>query len=165
MTDQRIFVFSRRRAAVEAYRVLRAAGFRASDLSLLVHASPPQDRETRTAADRAADAAGVAGAEIGGAAGGVVGALAGLGLLPIPGVGPLLAVGPLAAALTGAITGGALGGLAGSLAGFGVTEAEARASEAHLKAGRSVLIVACGARCKEAEGLAREAGALVADLR
>jgi hypothetical protein len=95
--------------------------------------------------------------------GGVGGALAGLGLLSVPGIGPLLAVGPLAAALTGAITGGVLGGVAGSLAGLGVGEAEALASEAHLKAGRSVLVVDCGARCEDAEGVASKAGALSLD--
>jgi hypothetical protein len=163
MTDRRVFIFPTRRAAEAAYRDLRAAGFGPHDLDLFVHAAPPHHRHETTEADRAVDVGGAAGAEVGSAAGGVGGALAGLGLLPVPGVGPLLAVGPLAAALTGAIAGGALGGFAGSLAGLGVAEAEAFASEQHLKAGRSVLAVDCGARCAEAERLARAAGALPPD--
>lgn len=165
MSARRIFVFAKRRAAEAAYRGLRGAGFEPQDLTLFVHAAPPHVRGERTAADHAADLGGAAGAELGGAAGGVGGALAGLGLLSIPGVGSLLAVGPLAAALTGAITGSALGGVAGSLAGFGVAEAEALASEEHLKAGRSILVVDCGARCEEAERLASKAGSISLDAR
>lgn len=162
MRFRRVFVFPQRRAAEQAYRSLHEAGFGPRDLTLFVHAAPPQ-RRGETAADHAADVGGAAGADLGSVAGGVGGALAGLGLLSIPGVGPLLAVGPLAAAFTGAMTGGALGGFAGSLAGFGAAEAEALASEERLKAGRSVLVVECGARCEVAERLAREAGAMSPD--
>ncbi|GAB6100184.1 membrane protein [Halanaerocella petrolearia] len=51
------------------------------------------------------------GATTGGALGGAAGILAGAGLLAIPGVGPVLAAGPVAAGLTGAATGGVAGGL------------------------------------------------------
>lgn len=156
MTGHRVFVFAKRRDAEQAYRDLRAAAFAPDQLSLFVHASPPHVRRETTGADRAADVGGTAGAELGG----VGGALAGLGLLSAPGIGPLLAVGPLAAALTGAITGSALGGVAGSLAGLGVAEAEAFATEQNLKEGRAVLVVDCGDRCEAADRLAESAGAL-----
>lgn len=47
----------------------------------------------------------------GGALGGIAGILAGVGALLIPGVGPIIAAGPIAAALTGVVTGGVAGGL------------------------------------------------------
>jgi len=53
------------------------------------------------------------GASFGAATGGIIGALAGLGALAIPGIGPVIAAGPLIAALTG----GAVGALAGAPTG------------------------------------------------
>jgi len=53
------------------------------------------------------------GAAFGAASGGIIGALAGLGALAIPGIGPVIAAGPLIAALTG----GAVGALAGAPTG------------------------------------------------
>lgn len=159
MTGRRVFVFPKLRLAEQAYQVLHEAGFGPEQLSLFAHANPSPSRSESTGADRAADVGGAAGAELGG----LGGALAGLGLLSAAAGGPLLAVGPLAAALTGALTGGALGGVAGSLAGLGVAQAEAFATEQHLKAGRAVLVVDCMERCADAERLAAEAGALMRD--
>ncbi len=51
------------------------------------------------------------GTSTGGALGGLAGLLAGAGALTIPGIGPILAVGPLAAGLTGVAAGGLAGGL------------------------------------------------------
>src|ERR1700741_1415043 len=77
---------------------------------------------------KAAQDAG-AGAGIGAAVGGVGGLLAGLGLLAIPGVGPVVAAGWLvstaARGATGAAVGGAAGGLVGALTSAGVPEREA----------------------------------------
>lgn len=47
----------------------------------------------------------------GGTLGGIAGLLAGMGALLIPGIGPVVAAGPIAAALTGVVTGGIAGGL------------------------------------------------------
>lgn len=55
------------------------------------------------------------GAAFGAAAGGVLGALAGLGALAIPGIGPVIAAGPLVAALTGGVIGAAAGAPTGGL--------------------------------------------------
>jgi hypothetical protein len=70
-------------------------------------------------------AGATAGAGIGAALGGSAGLFAGLGLLAIPGVGPIVAGGWLAAALAGAATGGAAGGLIGALTDNGVSTEEA----------------------------------------
>lgn len=85
-----------------------------------------------TKADEGAGAGAVGGTVLGGA----LGLLVGAGLLAIPGIGPVLAAGPLAAAIgttaatvgagaLGAGIGAATGGLIGGLAGAGVPEAEA----------------------------------------
>lgn len=60
--------------------------------------------------------------------GAVVGALVGLGVALIPGIGPVLAAGPLAAAAmagVGAVAGAATGGVVGSLVDLGVPDEEA----------------------------------------
>jgi len=55
------------------------------------------------------------GAAFGAASGGVIGALAGLGALAIPGIGPVIAAGPLIAALTGGVVGAVAGAPTGGL--------------------------------------------------
>lgn len=65
------------------------------------------------------------GAATGATIGGIGGLLVGLGALAIPGVGPIVAAGPLIAALTGAGIGAVAGGLIGALTDIGVPEEEA----------------------------------------
>ena len=60
------------------------------------------------------------GATSGAVLGGVLGWLAGVGLLAIPGVGPLLAAGPIVAMLAGAGAVGVAGGVVGALVGLGI---------------------------------------------
>lgn len=82
-------------------------------------------------------------------------------MLVVPGFGPLLAVGPVAAALSGAITGGALGGFAGSLIGAGVFEPSALAAEKYLVAGRAIVTVANAAWNERISEAARRSSALI----
>ena len=77
----------------------------------------------------------------GGLVGGTLGWLAGIGSLAIPGVGPLIAAGPIVAALSGAAVGAAVGGIAGVLIGLGIPEYEARRYEGKVKAGNILLSV------------------------
>lgn len=65
------------------------------------------------------------GAALGGAAGGAAGLLAGLGLVAIPGVGPVVAVGWLASTLAGAGAGLLAGGLIGALTDAGIEKSDA----------------------------------------
>jgi uncharacterized protein (TIGR02271 family) len=67
----------------------------------------------------------VSGAVAGGALGGLAGVLLGLGALAIPGIGPIVAAGPIVAGLTGAGIGAAVGGLVGALVNWGIPEEEA----------------------------------------
>jgi hypothetical protein len=113
-------------AAVSAVNDLEALGIPPADISLVsnnVDHRYDKDHPTNAAAD-----AGT-GAGIGAAVGGVGGLLTGLGLLAIPGVGPVVAAGWLVAtavgAVGGAVVGGAAGGIVGSLTGAGVPEYDA----------------------------------------
>lgn len=65
------------------------------------------------------------GAGIGAALGGVGGLLVGLAVLPIPGLGPVIAAGPIATTLAGVGIGAATGGLIGALTHVGVPEEHA----------------------------------------
>ena len=69
------------------------------------------------------------------------GLLAGLGLLAIPGVGPVVAAGWLVATLTGAGVGAAIGGLAGSLTGAGLSEADAHTYAEGVRRGGTLVTV------------------------
>jgi hypothetical protein len=113
-------------SAVSAVNALEAYGIPHSDISIV--SNNVDDRYGTDRPTNAAEDAGK-GAGIGAAVGGAGGLLTGLGLLAIPGVGPVVAAGWLVAtaagAVTGAVVGGAAGGLVGSLTGAGVPEHEA----------------------------------------
>ena len=76
----------------------------------------------------------------------------------IPVIGPVLAVGPLAAALISAAGGAAAGGIAGALIGWGVPEEDARFYEEEVKAGRYVVTVH-GSRAADARTVLTTHGA------
>jgi hypothetical protein len=68
----------------------------------------------------------------------------------IPGVGPILSLGTLAATMFGAAAGGTGGGVVGALIGADFPEEEARFYERELKAGRILVGVNAGNRSREA---------------
>jgi hypothetical protein len=104
---------------------LHEHGFSTNDISVLL---PDKDsthefsHEKNTKAPEGA----ITGVATGGVVGGTLGLLIGIGTLAIPGVGPLIAAGPLLAALGGAAAGATLGGIAGGLIGLGIPELEAK---------------------------------------
>src|SRR5437762_12016575 len=97
------------------------------------------DRDRDGVDDRAEGAA--AGAGIGAALGGAAGLLAGLGLLAIPGIGPVVAAGWLASTAAMAVAGGATGGLIGALTQSGLTEHEARGYAEGVRRGGTLVTV------------------------
>jgi len=101
-------------AATSAVNALEATGIPHSDISIVSN-----NVDERYNNDRRSNATEDAekGAGIGAAVGGVGGLLTGLGLLAIPGIGPVVAAGWLVAAAAGAATGAAVGGAAGGLVG------------------------------------------------
>lgn len=81
------------------------------------------------------------GVATGGFLGGALGLLAGLGVLAIPGIGPLIVGGPLMAFLSGISAGGTIGGLIGALVGSGIPEGEAYHYEHQVKEGGMLLVI------------------------
>jgi hypothetical protein len=121
---------------------LLANGFTNSAISVLL----PDDESTRAFAHQKATKApeGTAtGVATGGVIGGTLGLLAGIGALAIPGVGPLIAAGPIMATLAGLGAGGAVGGFVGALVGMGIPEYEAKRYEGAVKDGGTLLSVHC----------------------
>src|SRR5262249_25645999 len=130
---------SEAKAAVDA---LKNAGFRDTDISALL----PENEGTKDFAhekNTKAPEGAATGAGTGAVIGGTLGWLAGIGALAIPGIGPLLAAGPIVAALAGMGAGGAIGGLAGALVGMGIPEYEAKRYEGRVREGGILLSVHC----------------------
>jgi hypothetical protein len=126
-----------------ALEALRAASFRNSDISAIL---PDRDRTTKDLAHEINTKApeGIAtGASSGAAVGGVLGWLVGIGAIAIPGIGPLIAAGPVVAALAGAGAAGAAGGLVGGLIGAGIPEVEAKRYAGRLREGAYLISVHC----------------------
>ena len=139
---------------------LRAAEFRNSDISVIL---PDRDHTTRDLAAEIHSKApeGIAtGAGTGAALGGILGWLVGIGALAIPGVGPLVAAGPIVAALAGAGAVGATGGLVGGLVGAGIPEIEAKRYAGRIREGGYLVSVHCDDRnwAKRAEEILEATG-------
>src|SRR5262249_46631893 len=122
-------MFRNREDAERAYESLARRGYTDRDVSVLMSEDtrnrcfPADERDRMKLGSKAAEGAG-----IGGVAGAGLGALlAGLAAagVAVPGL-PIIAIGPLAAAITGGLTGGALGAIAGALVGSGIPEERAR---------------------------------------
>jgi hypothetical protein len=119
---------------------LKDQGFSNNDVSVLF----PDKEGTRDFALKKGTKApegATTGAGGGAVLGGALGWLVGLGALTIPGVGPLIAAGPIAAALTGAAVGGVTGGVAGGLIGLGIPEYEAKRYEGKIQGGGILISV------------------------
>jgi len=84
---------------------------------------------------------GTIGAATGGVMGGSLGLLAGIGALAIPGLGPLIAAGPIMGALSGSAVGSGIGFLIGALVGSGIPRDEAERYGSRLKGGNILISV------------------------
>lgn len=135
-------IYATPEAAEAAVDHLVAGGFPHAAISALL----PDNETTRVFAhekNTKAPEGTTAGAATGGILGGTLGLLVGLGALALPGVGPLIACGPLLSALAGVAVGGTLGGLVGALVGMGIPEYEAKLYEGAVKDGGTLLSVQC----------------------
>lgn len=98
------------------------------------------------------------------AIGGAAGFILGIAALAVPGVGPILAMGPLAAALGGAAAGAATGGLIGVFTNEGIPEEAATRYSKAIGSGRLMVTVQTDAsRVDEAAGILDRAGAIEVD--
>ena len=117
--------------AERAVSRLESAGVPHSDISLVANNSDNWYGSSRGKVDRdrdgtddRAEGAG-AGAGIGAGLGGAAGLLAGLGMLAVPGLGPVVAAGWLASTAVGAAAGAATGGIVRALTQAGVSKEDA----------------------------------------
>lgn len=153
-----VAVFDSRDRANQAINELRTKGFD-KEISLLAkdQQGPGQGKQEQgqrgggltMGGDGVSD-----GATTGGVIGGIAGLAIGAGALVIPGLGPLIAAGPIAGLLSGA----ASGGIAGGLIDWGIPEQEGRQLEQEVKAGKMLVTVRTD-KADEAAQILRNFGA------
>lgn len=151
-------------------------GVRREDISLVARDEHGTAGEAHEVGATTAEGVG-AGAVGGSVVGGALGLLIGAGLLVIPGIGPVLAAGPLAAAVgsaaatigataLGAGIGAAAGGLLGGLMGAGVPEEDAHAYvEGVRRGGTLVSVAAADAEVDDVRQIMIRNGAIDMDTR
>ena len=139
-------------AATFVVRELESVGIPTSEISIVASnaenwysskgtmlSSSKHDRDRDDADDRAEGAA--TGAGIGATVGGIAGLLAGLGIIAIPGIGPVVAAGWLASTAVFAAAGGVAGGILGALTEAGVSEQDAQVYAEGVRRGGTLLTV------------------------
>ncbi len=155
-------VFETEQEASRAIEGLLSYGFPSKDISVIT--KDREDLESITADTGTKAPEGVAaGVATGGMLGGVTGLLAGIGALAIPGIGPILAAGPIAATLAGLAVGAGAGGMVGGLIGLGIPEEEAKDYENYVDKGKILVIVNAEGRDREIYDVFRENRSLNAE--
>src|SRR5215211_2742286 len=174
MTKTVVGLFDNFTEAQNVVQELVNAGFQRNDISLLASDRRGEYSRAVGAGESAAGEGAAAGAVGGGVLGGGLGLLVGIGALAIPGIGPVLAAGPLAAALgtagastlVGAGVGAAAGGIIGALVGAGIPEADASFYAEGIRRGGTLLMVkAPDDMAQRADDLMRSNGAVDVDQR
>jgi hypothetical protein len=155
-----IGIYPDRTTVSDAINVLHKAGYRATDLSVLSsdnQGSKDFAHEKHTKAPQGAATGAIAGAVVGAA----LAWLASTQTIAIASLGPLVAAGPVLAALAGAGAGGALGWIAGWLAGLPLTEYVAKRYAGRIRRGGILLSVHCDSRewCDRAKKTLKDTGA------
>jgi hypothetical protein len=132
-----VALFDDMNTAQRALEELLRSGFDRNDISVV-----RTNEGSATATTDTGDASGMAaGAGVGAALGGLAGLVVGLGALAIPGIGPIVAAGPLATTLAGAGIGAVAGGLIGALTDVGIPEEEAGYYAEGIRRGGTLLTV------------------------
>jgi len=139
MTKTVIGTYTTMETALAVVNDLVNAGFQRNTISVIAN-DPDQKYAGYVDHDTSADGA-AAGAGIGAVVGGLGGLLLGLGALAIPGIGPVIAAGPIAAGLAGAGVGAVAGGIIGALVDMGVPKESAEAYAESVRRG-DVLVAA-----------------------
>ena len=126
--------------AIAAIENLKRQGFTADEISVISRSSDQVEHVVEETDTHAGEGAAT-GAATGGLIGGLGGILTGLGALAIPGVGPIIAAGPIVAGITGAAAGAVVGGLAGALIGMGIPDEEAHQYNEQFEHGKILVLV------------------------
>ncbi|MFW6238690.1 MAG: general stress protein [Halanaerobiales bacterium] len=135
-----IGVFDNQSQAEKAVNKIREAGITEDKISIVakrdnIEGADEQQNQGNDATLTDQNLSG--GTTTGGVLGGLAGILGGAGALAIPGVGPILAAGPIAAGLTGAVA----GGIAGGLIDMGIPEERGQHYEQQVKQGKILATV------------------------
>ncbi len=125
-------------SAQDAVRELVNAGIKRDQISLMANDAKGELSGQMEPIDPVEDLGD--GAAKGAVLGGLGGLLVGLGALAIPGIGPILAAGPIAAALAGAGAGAVIGSVVGVLVDAGVSEDQAHAFAEGLRRGGTLVV-------------------------
>ena len=133
-------IYDTEQEAILAVEDLKKQGYDTDDISVISRNREDVDYITEETGTKAGKGAAT-GAAAGGTIGGVTGLLAGVGALAIPGIGPIIAAGPIVAALTGAAAGAGVGGLSGALIGMGIPEDEAMHYDESVRDGKILVLV------------------------
>ena len=161
--------FDDSRAAYRAAQALIDDGFMQQDVSVVasnILGDYTPDGRPLFFSDPPEETAAETGAVAGGVVGGAAGLTASLVGLAIPGLGPIVAVGPLIAMLTGAGAGAVAGGLIGALTHSGVPQERAGYyAESVRRGGALVTIRADESRAERAAGIMQAQGAIDLDER
>jgi len=150
-------VFPDRAHAEQALNELHNLGFKDEQIGYLV-----LNDKDKGVSGKKPDEGALLGAASGGVAGGLLGA--GAALL-IPGIGPAIAGGVLAATLGGLAAGTLLGGLTGALVKLGVPEEDARYYQSEFEAGRPLITVEAPGQQQQVLNVFRRCGAHDASTR
>lgn len=147
-------LFDSRSEAHSTVQQLLYSGFDREDISLVSQDTDRQSNDGKThpgisgsdlSIPKDDTSGALKGAGIGAALGGIGGLLAGIAGLAIPVIGPIVAAGPIAAALTAALggagIGAATGGLIGALTDMGVPEDEAKHYQDQVGRGKTLVVV------------------------
>ncbi|CAH1216192.1 hypothetical protein PAECIP111892_04265 [Paenibacillus auburnensis] len=140
MNKKIVGVFHNEHEASRAIEDLKSRGFLTEDISVIARDKRDVDAISDETGTKAPEGM-ASGAATGGLLGGVTGLLAGIGALAIPGIGPIIAAGPIAATLAGAAVGAGTGGLVGGLIGLGIPEDEAESYDNYVDEGRILVMV------------------------
>lgn len=161
MAKNVIGVFDNKQDVEEAVSQMRNSGFDTNEISIVAKGNGQNDRN-RGGNGGAEDDGGLGmgniadGTTTGGVLGGLAGLAMGAGALAIPGLGPIIAAGPIAGLLSGAAT----GGVAGGLLDWGIPEERGRYYEGEVKKGKILAVVSShDQKVDDAAAIMRENGA------
>jgi hypothetical protein len=135
--------------AQRAVAALEEAGVPSGDISVVAN----RNVDERYVRDEDDNSEAATGAGIGAAVGGTAGLLAGLGMIAIPGLGPVVAAGWLAALAVGAVAGGATGGIVGALVDAGTSEPDAHVYSESVRRGGTLVTVKTAFDPSEVQGI------------
>lgn len=152
-----IGVFNSRQDAEKAVSQLRNKGFNREEINIVSKDDKQNHDESHTYDDDISDGA-LTGGTLGGIGGLILGAgvVASVGAMAIPGIGPIIASGPIAAAIGGAVA----GGIAGGLIDWGIpAEASQRYEKSVAKGGILAVIRTNSGKVDTAAQILRQYGA------